>query len=85
MASCLRMPADFLSKNEYLSLAKTIRAATLRALDAISEADLDKPVTARVPPFVKRAGDCFITVGTHLVMHNGQWVVLRRKLGRDRG
>lgn len=59
-------PADFLSKDEYLQLAKKVRAATLKALDNISDADLDKPVTARVPPFVKRGGDCFVTAGGHL-------------------
>jgi hypothetical protein len=77
-------PADFLSKDEYLKLAKTVRAATLKALDKISDADLDKPVTARVPPFVKRGGDCFVTAGGHWILHAGQWVVLRRHLGRDR-
>ncbi len=76
--------ADFLSKDDYLSLAKSVRAGTLAALEKLRDADLDKPVTARVPPFVKNAGDCFVTVGTHWVMHSGQWVVLRRKLGRER-
>ena len=77
-------PADFLSKDEYLTLAKTVRAATLKALEIISDADLDKPVTGRVPPFVKRGGDCFVTAGGHWILHAGQWVVLRRHLGRDR-
>src|SRR3954453_5550142 len=76
--------ADFLSKDEYLKLAKTIRAGTLTVLDSLSDADLDRPVSGRVPPFVKRAGDCFVTVGTHWILHSGQWVVLRRKLGRER-
>jgi hypothetical protein len=77
-------PADFLSKDEYLKLAKTVRAATLKALESISDADLDKPVTGRVPPFVKRGGECFVTAGGHWILHAGQWVVLRRHLGRDR-
>ncbi len=77
-------PADFLSKDEYLKLAKTVRAGTLKVLDGLSDADLDKPISGRVPPFVKRAGDCFVTVGTHWAMHSGQWVALRRKLGRER-
>jgi hypothetical protein len=76
--------ASFLSKDAYLKLAKEVRAATLRVLDRLAEADFDKPITARVPPFVKRAGDCFVTVATHWIMHTGQWVVLRRKLGRPR-
>jgi hypothetical protein len=77
-------PADFLSKDDYLKLAGETRAGTLRVLDQLDEADFDRPVTARVPPFVKCAGDCFLTVGTHWIMHTGQWVVLRRKLGRPR-
>jgi hypothetical protein len=76
--------ADFLSKDEYLRLAAEMRAGTLKVLDQLSEADFDKPVTGRVPPFVKRAGDCFVTIGSHWIMHSGQWVVLRRKLGRPR-
>jgi hypothetical protein len=77
-------PADFLSKDEYLRLAKETRTATLRVLDTLSEADLDKPVSGRVPPFVKCAGDCFATIGPHWSNHAGQWVVLRRKLRRER-
>jgi hypothetical protein len=77
-------PADFLSKDEYLKLARSVRAATLKALDDIDDAHLGKPVTGRVPPFVKCAGDCFVTVGGHWVLHAGQWVMLRRYLGRDR-
>ena len=77
-------PGNFLSKDEYLKVAKSVRAGTLKVLDTLSESDLDRPVSARVPPFVKRAGDCFVTVGMHWMGHSGQWVVLRRKLGRER-
>jgi len=78
-------PEDFLTKDEYLKLAKETRAATLKILDGLSSADLDKPVSSgRVPPFVKKVGDAFLTAGTHWIMHTGQWVVLRRKLGRPR-
>jgi hypothetical protein len=74
--------ADYLPKEEYLELAKEVRAATLKVLDSLSDADFDKPVTARVPPFVKCAGDCFATIGPHWSLHAGQWVVIRRKLNR---
>jgi hypothetical protein len=75
-------PKVFLSKDEYLKLAKEVRAATLRTLDKCSDADLEKPVSGRVPPFVKCAADSFATVGGHRTLHAGQWAVLRRKLGR---
>lgn len=74
--------ADYLTKDEYLRLAKDVRAATLKALDTMSDADFDKPATGRVPPFIKTAGDCFVLIGPHWSSHAGQWVVLRRKLGR---
>jgi hypothetical protein len=75
---------DYLTKEEFIELAKQVRAATLEALDRFNDADFDKPVAARVPPFVKCAGDCFATIGPHWALHAGQWVVLRRKLGRAR-
>src|SRR3954451_16755275 len=37
-------PSDFLSKDKYMSLTKPGRAASLKTLDGISNADLDKPV-----------------------------------------
>jgi hypothetical protein len=77
-------PTDFLTKEEYFKVAKDMRAGTLAALDKLSAADFDKPVFGRVPPFVKRAGDCFVTAGGHWTLHAGQWAVLRRKLGRQR-
>ncbi len=75
---------DFLTKDDYLRIAKEVRAGTLKVLDSLSESDLDKPVTGRVPPFVKRVGDAFVTIGGHWSSHTGQWVVTRRKLGRPR-
>ncbi len=76
-------PDDFLTKEEYMRLAKEIRSATLAALEKLSPADFDQPITARVPPFVKTVGDAFVTIGNHWTLHAGQWVVLRRKLGRQ--
>jgi hypothetical protein len=82
-ASCSDNPEDFFTKEEYIRLAKEVRAATLHALDAITETDMDRPVTG-VPPFVKNAGGCFSTIGAHWIGHVGQWVVVRRRLGRPR-
>lgn len=76
--------ADFLPKEEYMKVAKSVRAGMLKVLDSLSDADFDKPVSGRLPPWIKKAGDCFITAAGHWVLHSGQWVVLRRHLGRDR-
>jgi hypothetical protein len=82
--SCSDDPQQFLSKEEYMALAKTVRAATLKALDQLSPEDFDKPVSGKMPPFVKCVGDCFVILSPHWVGHAGQWVVLRRKLARPR-
>jgi hypothetical protein len=82
--ACSDDPQAFLTKEGYLALAKTVRAGTLNALEQLSAEDFDKPVSGKVPPFVKRVGDCFVVIGPHWVGHAGQWVVLRRKLGRPR-
>src|SRR5262245_14372717 len=65
-------PKAFLTKGEYLALAKQIRAAALEIVGSMSEADFDKPVT-KVPPFIKTAGELFLFLGPHWTMHAGQW------------
>jgi hypothetical protein len=68
-----------------LRLAKEVRAGTLQALAKVTDADMDRPVGGqKLPPFIKRAGDALVTIGPHWIGHAGQWVVLRRKLGRPR-
>jgi hypothetical protein len=73
--------SDFLSKEEYLELAKKVRANTLRVAESLEPADFDKPASGG-PPFVKKVGDAFLFISGHWLMHAGQWAVIRRKLGR---
>jgi hypothetical protein len=74
-------PAAFLSKEEYLALAKKIRAAAMQIAADIPPADFDKPVT-KVPPFIKTVGELFLFLGQHWVLHAGQWAIVRRSLGK---
>jgi hypothetical protein len=74
-------PKAFLTKEEYLALAKQIRGATLEIAGAQPEADFEKPVS-NVPPFIKTAGELFLFIGPHWIMHAGQWAIIRRVLGR---
>jgi uncharacterized damage-inducible protein DinB len=74
-------PKAFLTKAEYLALAKQMRSAALEIVGTTPEADFDKPVT-KVPPFIKTAGELFLFLGPHWTMHAGQWAVIRRVLGR---
>ena len=71
--------ASFLKKAELLKVFEEQRAGTLKALEKVSEADLDKPTGVEYAPSV---GAMFSMQGTHWVMHAGQWAVVRRQLGR---
>jgi hypothetical protein len=74
-------PAGFLSKEEYLGLAKKVRANTLRVVERLAPGDFDKPATGG-PPFVQTVGDALLFISGHWIMHAGQWSVIRRKLGK---
>jgi len=72
-------PRGFLSKKEYLSLFKQVRAATMAAADKLTEADLDKATGLSWAPTV---GALLVLTATHTLMHGGQFTVVRRKLGK---
>ena len=73
--------AAFYSKEEYDRLAKQVRAGTLKVVAEADPALFDQPV-AKMPPMVKTVGDLFLFINMHWLMHTGQWVMVRRKLGR---
>lgn len=70
---------SFLPKEQLLSVFKTQRAGTLAALEKLSDADLDKPSGVDYAPTV---GGIFSMQGSHWLMHAGQWVIVRRKVGK---
>lgn len=72
----------FHPKSVYMELAAQQRAATLAALEKLSDEDFDKPAPEKYRQWLKTVGDVFILTGTHWLMHAGQWSVVRRKLGR---
>ncbi len=74
-------PADFFTKEEYLRLAKKVRANTLRVVESLPPADFDQPANGG-PPFVKTVGDALLFISGHWLMHAGQWSVARRKMGK---
>jgi len=71
----------FLTKDEYLRHAKQVRANALRVLDGLPIDELSQPVTG-VPPFCKTKGDVFMFLGSHWLMHAGQWAIIRRSMGK---
>jgi len=79
----LDSPGAFHPKSVYMNVAEEQHAATLKALDKLSDADLDKPSAEKFRSYAKTVGEVFSMQGTHLLMHAGQWAVTRRKLGRQ--
>ena len=75
-------PAAFLKKPEYLAIYNQQRAATLKALQSLSDSELDQPAPEKYSAYVKSVGDMLSLQGGHWMMHAGQWAVIRRKLGR---
>jgi hypothetical protein len=71
--------SKFLNKAELLKIYHEQRAGTLKALEGVSEADLDKATGVEYAPTI---GAMLAMQGTHWVMHAGQWAVIRRQLGR---
>jgi hypothetical protein len=72
----------YLTKAAYLDLFTHARAATIAAVKALSDADLDKPNTGPIAKFAPTIGSLVALLSTHTLMHGGQFVVLRRKLGK---
>ena len=73
---------DFLSKDAYLDLFNKCREANIAAVESMSDADLDKPTQGNMAQFAPRLGDLFILMSNHILMHAGQFTVVRRKLGK---
>lgn len=72
-------PKAFLTKDQLLAVFKEQRAATLAALEKQTDADLDKSTGVDYAPTV---GSMFSMQGSHWLMHGGQWVIVRRKVGK---
>ncbi len=75
-------PAGFHGKQTYIELFDKVRAASLAALDAYAESDLDNPAPADFRDFCPTMGDMFTLIAAHPMMHAGQFVIVRRQLGK---
>lgn len=75
-------PDGFLGKATYDELFDKVRAASLAALDAYPESDLDNPAPENFRQICPTMGDVFTLIATHPLMHAGQFVIVRRQLGK---
>jgi hypothetical protein len=75
-------PAGFHGKQTYVELFDKVRAASLAALDAYAQSDFDNPAPEVFREFCPTMGDMFTLIATHPMMHAGQFVIVRRQLGK---
>jgi hypothetical protein len=75
-------PAKFATKAQYLAWMDQAKAASLAAIEATPEADLDKPGPEKMREYAPTVGSVLMLVATHWIMHAGQFVPIRRKLGK---
>lgn len=75
-------PGDFCTKAEYLEQFTKTRQATIAAVEALSDADLDRPTQGQMAKFAPTLGALLLLVSNHSLMHGGQFSVVRRKLDK---
>ncbi|MHC5542391.1 DinB family protein [Singulisphaera rosea] len=73
-------PKGFLTKADYLELAKAQREATKALLDQVSEEELDAPGPEASRKTCPTVGSLYQLMGTHVLLHVGQFVAVRRAL-----
>ena len=72
----------FLSKATYLNYFNAVRECTLTELGKLKDADLDRPTQGKMAAMAPNLGSLFLLVSNHVLMHAGQFTVIRRKLGK---
>jgi uncharacterized damage-inducible protein DinB len=75
-------PRAFDSKADLIRIAEEQNAAAMKALDSLSDADLEKPIPEKYQMCGPTVAHLFTMLPAHWTMHAGQWAVTRRKLGK---
>lgn len=75
-------PRKFHTKAEYLSLMQSLNQAAIVAIDNTPDADLNKPGPAEVRAYAPTIAAVLNLLSLHEMMHSGQFVAVRRKLGK---
>ncbi len=74
--------AKFATKDEYLGLLEQMKAAALAAIDATPESALEQPGPEAMREYAPTVAAALGVVGMHGTMHAGQFIPIRRKLGK---
>jgi hypothetical protein len=75
-------PKAFYTKQQYLDLLESARQSATAALNELPDAELDAPAPERIRSLCPTVANVFILIGTHPLMHAGQFVPVRRELGK---
>lgn len=75
-------PGDFCTKAEYLSAMEEQRAGTMALLDRLSDEELNQPSPEQIQMLGPTVGAVIAAQTAHWMMHAGQWVIVRRQLGK---
>jgi uncharacterized damage-inducible protein DinB len=75
-------PSRFSTKEQYLSLFAAQRRATKQVVADLTDAELDAPGPESARQMAPTVGHALLLMGTHPLMHLGQFVSVRRKLGK---
>lgn len=75
-------PADFCTKEELMAAYQAQRAATLANLDATDDAELGAESPEELRGYAPTVASVYNLQGSHWMMHAGQWVIVRRQLGK---
>jgi hypothetical protein len=70
------------TKAELLELLGKVRAATIRWIGSLNEAEMSRPGPEMMREFAPTVGHIAMLMPDHLLMHLGQLQVIRRKLGK---
>jgi uncharacterized damage-inducible protein DinB len=72
----------FATKAVYMDLTEKVKAASLAAIDSVPENKLEDPSPEAMRDYAPTTAAVLTLLGTHWLMHSGQFVAVRRKLGK---
>ena len=75
-------PSKFCTKAEYVELLDKVHQASLAAIKQTTDAELDAPAPEKFREYFPTAGNIYVLIATHAMMHAGQFVPVRRALDK---
>ncbi|QEG21764.1 DinB family protein [Mariniblastus fucicola] len=74
---------DFIPKTELMEIYRNQRQVIKDVLAGLSEEQLSAASPESFQSYAPTVASLFSMIGSHWLMHSGQWTVLRRELGRE--